>query len=107
MATIDEQYKQLIQGQRDYLVKLQEAFNKRCDEVATQTNEKLKAVPEADTEGRKKIFDEQKMLLDQALNQLKNEVNRSGGDVRRKLEELYAQKEVAVLGSLENDIKNL
>ncbi len=107
MATVDEQYKQTIQAQRDYLVKLQEAFNKRCDEVATLTNEKLKTVPETDTEGRKKIFDEQKTLLDQALNQLKNEVTRSGSETRRKLEELYAQKEVAVLGNLENDIKNL
>jgi hypothetical protein len=107
MATVDEQYKQTIQAQRDYLVKLQEAFNKRCDEIATLTNEKLKTVPETDTEGRKKIFDEQKNLLDQALNQLKNEVTRSGSEVRRKLEELYAQKEVAVLGNLENDIKNL
>ncbi len=107
MPTVDEQYKQTIQSQRDYLVKLQEGFNKRCDEIATLTNEKLKTVPETDTEGRKKIFDEQRALLDQALNQLKNEVNRSGSEVRRKLEELYAQKEVTVLGNLENDIKNL
>lgn len=107
MPTVDEQYKQTIQSQRDYLVKLQEAFNKRCDEIATLTNEKLKTVPETDTEGRKKIFEEQRTLLDQALNQLKNEVNRSGSEIRRKLEELYAQKEVTVLGNLENDIKNL
>jgi small-conductance mechanosensitive channel len=107
MASTDELYTQTIQAQRDYLVKLQEAFNKRCDGIAAATNEKLKTVPEADVEGRKKIFDEQKQQLDQALNELKNEVNHSGGDVRRKLEEIYTQREVNVINNLENDMKTL
>jgi hypothetical protein len=107
MPTAEELYTQTIQAQRDYLVKLQDAFNKRCDEVAAMTNEKLKTVPETDVEGRKKIFEEQKQLLDQALTQLKNEVNHSGMETRKKLEDLYTQREVTVLNNLENDIKNL
>lgn len=107
MPTINELYTQTIQAQREYLAKLQDAFNKRCDEVATLTNQKLAVTPETDVEGRKKIFDEQKRLLDEALNQLKNEVNRSSTEVRKKLEELHAQKEVNVIANLENDMKNL
>ena len=107
MPTSDELYKQTLQTQRDYLVKLQETFNKQCDDVATSTNEKLKTVPETDTEGRKKIFDEQKQLLDKALTDLKNEVTKSGGEIRRKLEEIYSQREVVAMANLENDIKAL
>lgn len=107
MAAADDQYTQTIKAQRDYLVKLQDAFNKRCDDIAVATNLKLKAVPETDTEGRKKIFDEQKQQLDEALNQLKKEVNRSGGETRKKLEELYTQREAGVISNLENDMKTL
>ncbi len=107
MPTNDEMYTQTINVQRDYLVKLQAAFNKRCDEVAAITNEKLKTVPETDVEGRKKIFDEQKQLLDQALSQLKSEIEHSGTATRKKLEEIYTQREQAVMETLENDIKTL
>ena len=107
MPTPDELYTQTIQTQRNYLVKLQDDFNKRCDEIAVSTNEKLKTVPETDVEGRKKIFDEQKQLLNQALNELKNAINVSSGEVRRKLEEIYAQREITVIASLENDMKTL
>ena len=44
MPTPDELYNQTIQAQRDYLTKLQEAFNKRCDDIAVQTNQKLATV---------------------------------------------------------------
>jgi len=107
MPTIDEQYKQVIQAQREYLLQIQNAFNKRCDEVAAMTNEKLKVVPETDLDGRKKIFDEQKKNLDEALNQLKNEVNRSSTEVRKKLEDLYTQRDVGIIANLENDMKTL
>ena len=107
MANIDEIYSQTIKNQRDYLVKLQDAFNKHCDEIAARTNQKLATTPESDTEGRKKIFDEQKKLLDEALTQLRNEVNRSSNEVRHKLEELHGQREQSFLQNLENDIKSL
>jgi|GEM_PF-6857613 len=107
MPTPKELYNQAIQAQKDYLSKLQIAFDKRCDEVAAQTNEKIKAVPETDIEGRKKIFDEQKQQLDEALAQLKSEVNRSSAETRKKLESLYAEEESDVLANLENDIKTL
>jgi hypothetical protein len=105
--TPEELYNQTIASQRDYLVKLQEAFNKRCDEIATITNQKLSTLPETDIEGRKKIFDEQKKLLDEALTQLKNEVTRSGTETRHKLEGIYAEREISVIANLENDIKKL
>src|SRR5579862_3726445 len=107
MPSTNELYNQTIQTQREYLVKLQDSFNKRCDEIAALTNEKLKTVPESDTEGRKKIFDEQKQLLEEALTQLKNEVNRSSNEARKKLEEIASQNDVNILNNLENDIKTL
>lgn len=103
--TNDELYNQIIKTQREYLVKLQEDFNKRCDEITTLTNEKLQTIPEADVESRKKIFDQQKVLLDEALTHLKNEVNRSSNDVRQKLEKLYEQREANVIDKLEKDIQ--
>lgn len=107
MPTINELYTQTINAQRDYLAKLQDAFNKRCDEIAAATDAKLKTVPETDAEGKKKIFEEQKQLLDQTLVELKNEVNRSGNETRKKLEELSSKRDENILSNLENDMKKL
>jgi len=107
MPNSDDLYTQTINAQRDYLTKLQDAFNKRCDEIGAAAEAKLKTVPETDAEGKKKIFDEQKHLLDQALTELKNEVNRSGHETRKKLEELSAKRDEGILSNLENDMKKL
>ena len=107
MPTPDELYIQTINEQRDYLAKLQAAFNQQCDQIALQANEKLKAIPETDTAARKAVFDEQKKLLDTALSQLKTEIAHSGTANRHKLEEIHTQREVAVIANLETEMKSL
>lgn len=101
MPTLDEQYNQIINDQRDYLAKLQEAFNKRCDEITKQAEAKLAQIPENDTENRKKIFAEQKKQLDEALKQLKQEIEASGTKTRKKLEEIHTKREESKLAELE------
>lgn len=107
MATIDEQYLQIISDQRGYLNKLQEAFNTHCDQITKEAEDKLAQIPATDTEARKKILIAQKTDLDKALNEFKQELNYSNGKIRKKLEELYTQKEVQKLDNLEAQIQKI
>ena len=107
MATSEELYRQTINIQKEYLAKLQTAFNNRCDEIAVTIRKKLDQTPETDVDGRKKIAEEQKKLLDDALAQLKNEITRSGNELRHKLEEIQAQSEAIVLKKLEEQMTRI
>ena len=103
----DKLYLETINQQRDYLAKLQEAFNKHCDEITSQANEKLDAIPDADKEGKAKVLAEQKQQLDQALVQFKSEVTHSMGVTRKKLEEIQSQRENNLISDLEEKMKQL
>lgn len=107
MATLDEQYKLVIQEQQQYLIKLQEAFNKRCDEITAEAKAKLVTVPEEDKEGREQIVAEQKQQLEKAREEFKIEVNKSMSDARKKLEEIASKKENSVLDELESEINKM
>lgn len=107
MATIDEQYQQLINEQRGYLNKLQEAFNTHCDQITKEAEDKIANIPKTDPESQKKILITQKTGLDNALNEFKRELNNSTGKTRKKLEELYTQKELEKLEKLEAQIQKI
>lgn len=107
MPTLDEQYNQSINQQRDYLSKLQDAFNKRCDEITKYAEATLAQTPETDNENRKKIYEAQKKQLDEALLQLKQEIEISSNKTRRKLEEIHTQREAAKLRELEKMISEI
>ncbi|HLG26024.1 MAG TPA: hypothetical protein VI588_04565 [Candidatus Gracilibacteria bacterium] len=102
MATLDELYTQTISEHRDYLAKLQSAFNQHCDEITKIAKDKMKAVPETEVETRKKIFGEQKKELDEALANLKTEIDSSNAKTRKKLEEIHTQREAIKLKELED-----
>lgn len=107
MPTADELYTQTINEQREYLAELQKAFNARCDEITAQAKQKLTELAEDSLEERKKVFEEQKKLLDEALNDLKNNINISGGKTRKRLEEIHAQREEKTLADLEAQITQI
>lgn len=105
--TLDEQYQQIIDDQRTYLLKLQDDFNKKCDEAKVKAQEKLKKVPEDDKEAREAVLNEQKAELEEALHVLKSEVDHSTRGIMKKLEEIVRQKEQQVLSDLERQMEAL
>ncbi len=107
MPNLDDTYTQTVNEQRNYLLSLQTAFNQHCEEITAQAQEKLNKTPETDIEGRKKIADEQKKLLEDAIVQLKKEINGSSSKNRVRLEEIFSQIENAKLADLEKAIKTL
>ena len=104
MPTLNEQFTQVINAQRDHLAELQKNFNARCDEIAALTEAKLAKLPQKDKEGRQKIMVEQKKLLDEALSNLKVAINQSQADTRHKLEDLQSQREMETLAQLEEEM---
>ena len=101
MSVLDDQYNKTVNDQRDYLAKLQEAFNQHCDSITAEAQKKLAAIPEKNLEERKKVFDDQKKQLDEALAQLKKEIDNSHNQVRKKLEEIHRQREEERIKQLE------
>ncbi len=105
--TLEQQYEQAITAHRDYLLHLQNAFNKHCDDIAEKTANQLKNVPENDKETRKKIYGEQKQELDKGLVELKKEISDSSTKLRKKLEEINLHRENREIKELEDMIQHL
>jgi len=105
MATLDEQYLQAVNEQRNYLAQLQEAFKKHCDEINAEALQKLSALPETNLPSRQAAFEEQKNKLGEALNQLKLEMDRSMTGSRKKLEDIHTLREAEQLTKLEKLMK--
>jgi len=101
MSALDDQYNKTVNDQRDYMVKLQDAFNQHCDQIAADVQKKLATIPEKDLEQRKAVFEEQKKQLDDALAQLKKEIDASHTTIRKKLETLHRQREEEMITQLE------
>jgi molybdopterin converting factor small subunit len=80
--------KKITGGYKAFLAKVREAFNTHCDEIKEETTQKLRAVPEDDVEGRKKILQEQKAQLDRTLAELRQLLAQKGAEVRTQLEEI-------------------
>lgn len=107
MPDLKEMYIQAMNEQRNYLLTMQNSFNQRCEEITSQAQEKLAKIPETDPESRKLVAEEQKKLLEEALAQLKNEINNSSSKSRARLEEIFTQIESSKLAELEKSIKNI
>jgi len=105
MATLDEQYLQAVNTQRHYLTQLQNAFKQHCEEINAATLQKLLSLPETDHVSRQATIAEQKKKLEEALNQLKLEMDRSMTITRKKLEEIYIKREEEQIIKLEKLIQ--
>lgn len=105
--SLDDLYQKTIDDQRAYLLKLQDEFNKKCDDIRKIAQDKLAKVPNSDREGKEKALLEQKAALEEALRWLKEEVNTSTRRTMVKLEEIQRKREEKILGELETQIAAL
>ena len=103
--TLDEQYQKTIDDQRAYLLKLQDDFNKACEEIKKRAQEKLKGIPDEDKEKKEEVLKDQKTELEGQLHTLKVEVERSTKNTMRKLEAIIREKEKQILADLEKQIQ--
>ena len=94
---LDRQYDDIVESHREYLERVQSAFDKRCEEIGTEAKKKLEEIPEEDQEARKEVLMEEQKLLDQTLAELKQVVARRDSDVRKKLEEIEKKREASAL----------
>jgi hypothetical protein len=106
-AALDEKYNQLINEHRNYLMQVQDAFNKHCDQITAETEAKLTQVPESNQEGRQPIFEEHKKKLATALGEMRTLITKSTNMVRSKLEEIHTEREAEQLQKLEDFMKTL
>lgn len=107
MPTLDELYQQTIEDQKKYLLKLQEDFNKKCDEIKTRAQDRLKKIPGEDKEMREQILLDQKEELEAILRDLKGEVDTSTRKTLKRLEEINSERERKILEDLEKQIAAL
>jgi phenylalanyl-tRNA synthetase alpha subunit len=107
MPTLNEQYNQAAEEQKNHLMQIQSAFNQHCAEITEQAKLKLSQIPESDTENRQIIIEEQKQKLAETLLQLKKEINLSGNKTRKQLEQIHAQRELQKLQDLEQAISKI
>ncbi len=105
MATLDEQYLQQVNEQRNYLQQLQEAFNRHCDGITAEAQKRLAAIAETDKAARAAVIEDQKKKLAEALANLKAEIEKTSNAVRRRLEEINRQREEFKLNEIEEMIK--
>lgn len=105
--TLDEKYQQTIDDQRVHLLKLQEGFNKKCDEIKESAITKLKDIPEGNKEARENVLKEQKEELNKSLSELKQNVDQSTRETMKRLEGIVHEKELKVLEDLEKQMQTL
>ncbi len=94
---LDKEHDEIVESHRNYLEKIQKAFDARCDEIGVATEKKLTEIPESDQEKRKEILTEEQQQLDQALAELKQVVNRRDADVRKKLEDIEKKRDESAM----------
>jgi len=99
-------YQETIDYHRNYLDRLHEAFNSRCEAIGADAKEKLKGVNENDEEGRKEILMKEQEYLDKTLEELKYAINKSNAEARAKLEEVQTKIDEGAM-NLEEELANL
>ena len=103
---LDHLYDEVVESHREYLERVQSAFDKRCEEIGADAKKKLEQIPEDDEEARKEVLMEEQRFLDQTLSELKHVVARRDADVRKKLEEIEKKREESAL-DLEAELAKL
>ncbi len=86
--TLNELYNATLKDHQEYLEKLHKAFDEKCETIRVAAQAKLKAIPESDPQSRDQVVQEEKAQLNQVLAELKQVIQKSGQDARRKLEEI-------------------
>ncbi|MBN1258764.1 hypothetical protein JXA05_03330 [Candidatus Peregrinibacteria bacterium] len=105
-TTSNTLYSEIIFLHQAYLDRLQDAFETRCETIKAESQKKLAATPEGDTDTRKMILEEEKNLLDQTLAELRATINESDKKTRAKLEEIENNK-VSVESEIEKALTQI
>lgn len=96
----------VIQAHQNYLKRLQEAFDKKCNDISETAKEKLANVPETDPVARQEIMKEEQAELDKVLSELKQAVNQKSSEARQKLETIENQRNEKAL-NLDQELAQL
>jgi len=88
------------------LDKFEAAFNRRCEEIRTESHLKLDALPKSDRIGRGRVLTEEKKELDQVLRELKMAIKNSGHEMRKTIERIQTQID-GVAADVENELGTL
>lgn len=88
-----EKEEEITTRYRAFLMEVQEAFNRHCDEIKAEFAKKLESIPESDKDARDAILNEQKAQLDKTLIELKQLLNARAAEVRVQLEEIANLKD--------------
>ncbi len=89
-----------------YIDRVQEAFDRHCEEIDQRTTEKLQAIPEDDVQSKEKILVEQQAELDNTLSELKQILSKKTKDYREELEK-EGQKKMEEEFDLDNQLQGL
>ncbi|MBP9718350.1 hypothetical protein KBD59_03570 [Candidatus Gracilibacteria bacterium] len=102
--TWQEEYQQIITGQREYLLGLQKTFHEKCEEAKKTAQDKIAALPDDDTQGREEILKQEKSILDGALKELKETIALSTRATMKKLEVVVRKQEEETITHLEEEL---
>lgn len=103
---LDLEYNEALQAHRDYLSKIQEAFDRKCESIGSAAKDKLASIPDSDKEERKQVLLDEQAQLDKTLAELKEVVNRSSREMRSTLEAIEAKRGENAI-DLESELANL
>ncbi len=99
-------YDETIDHHNEFLEKLHQAFDRRCEQIGTEAKKKLSELNDSQEEERTTILEEEQAQLDQTLAELKYAINKSNANARQKLEEIQSKLDEQEL-DLENELLNL
>jgi hypothetical protein len=109
MDSVSQKYQAASQQEMDYIEKVTQAFSNKCEELKTQTEQKIAALDTKDPDFKNKenqLKLELKRALDKMVDEYEKEVKKSFRLSIVGLEEIYHQKELMRLQEIEKEILN-
>lgn len=107
MDPISQKYQNASQGEMDYIEKVTQAFQTQCEQLRTQTEQKISALDPnlANRQDQENLFKlELKRSLDKLVEEYEKEIKRSFIKSIVSLEDIYHEKELIRLAELEKEI---
>lgn len=106
-SATDDQYNQTIDVQKAHLSALYQAFTQECDAIKREARARLEKVPAGEKEARRRIGEEGRARLQDAIYRLRTAIRESSDTTLQKLEALQRQREAEVLRDIERRLQAL
>lgn len=103
----EQEYQQIVDAQREYLLGLQKKFHEQCEAAKKTAQDKIAALPNEDKLARETILREEKVVLDNALKDLKAAIAVSSKETMKKLEVVVRKQEEETIANLEKELAAL